>query len=179
MSLNKQGITINSPAATSKYNGGVVPFDDARKAEAFAAAEKIVKSFHDLRGYVGVDFVLTEEEPVAIEVNPRLTTSYVGLSQVANFNPAQAILNAVLARKLPENPRTCGIAFFSKVGTSNPTLNALQEIYSINEVVSPPFPIDGDGSCALVLSKGSTLRGAMSGFRGAKKRLLDVIGGGA
>ena len=31
-----------------------------------------------------------------VDVNPRLTTSYVGLRRVANFNVAEAMVNAVL-----------------------------------------------------------------------------------
>ncbi len=176
ISLNRQDVTIETPEACSRYSGGAVPFDHSLKSEAFAVAEKIAKSFPDLRGYLGVDFILTKDEAVAIEVNPRLTTSYVGLSSVANFNPAQAIINAVLKRELPTHTQSCGYSCFSKVETPNPTIDALQKIYGINDVVSPPFPVAGEGSAsALIAAHGATLEEAEMRFREAKKRVLNNI----
>jgi predicted ATP-grasp superfamily ATP-dependent carboligase len=138
-------------------------------------AEKIVKSFRDLRGYIGVDLVLTEEEAVVIEVNPRLTTSYVGLRRVANFNPAQAIVDAVLKRELPANTQSCGYAYFSKVEVPNPTVSGLQKNYGMDEVVSPPFPVsEKDAAYALIASHGSTLDEAAFRFRWAEKRVLST-----
>jgi len=176
ISLNRQDVTIGAPDAISSYNGGLVPFDHPLRPRAFAVAEKIVKSFRDLRGYVGVDLVLMEEEAVAIEVNPRLTTSYIGLRRVVNFNPAEAIVNAVLKHELPTNIQSYGYAFFSKVETPLPTIDALQKTYDINEVVSPPFPVLENGTaCALVSSYGATLKAATARFREAKKRVLSTI----
>ena len=177
VTLNLQDVVIETPEACSSYSGGSVPFVHPLQAEAFEAAEKLVKSVQGLRGYVGVDFVLTEEAAVAIEVNPRLTTSYLGLRRVVNFNPAQAIIDAVLHRKLPTHVESRGCAYFSKVGTPKPTLGALQETYSMDEVVSPPFPVS-DVASALVASYGGTLQEASLRFREAKKRVLDIISGG-
>ncbi|TRO52259.1 ATP-grasp domain-containing protein [Candidatus Bathyarchaeota archaeon] len=174
VSLNRQDVVIETHEAFSNYNGGLVPLYHPKQAEAFEVAKKLVKSVRGLNGYVGVDFVLTEKEAVVEEVNPRLTTSYVGLRQVVNFNPAQAIINAVVKRELPTQVERCGFAYFSKVETPAPTVATLQKIYGIDEVVSPPFPIS-DVASALVASYGSTLQKATARFREAKKRLLDTI----
>jgi predicted ATP-grasp superfamily ATP-dependent carboligase len=179
VSLNRQDITIETPEACSRYSGGMVPFDQKLQAEAFLVAEKLAKSFPDLRGYVGVDFVLTGNEAVVIEVNPRLTTSYVGLRSVVNFNPAQAIINAVLKRELPTHIQSYGYTYFSKVEAPNPHLSALQKIYGMNGVASPPFPVSGnDVTSALITSHGTTLQEAQSKFRETKKRLLNTISRG-
>lgn len=45
-----------------------------------------------LWGYVGVDLVITENGPVVLEVNPRLTTSYVGLTRSVGANVAEFLL---------------------------------------------------------------------------------------
>jgi predicted ATP-grasp superfamily ATP-dependent carboligase len=179
ISLNRQDLTIGAPDAISSYSGGLVPFEHRLRRRAFAVAEKIVKSFRVLRGYVGVDLVLTEEEAVAIEVNPRLTTSYIGLRRVVNFNPAEAIVNAVLKREVPANIQSCGYAFFSKVEMPLPTIDVLQKTYETNEVVSPPFPVSSSGAaCALVSSYGATLKAATARFREAKKRVLSTMSRG-
>jgi predicted ATP-grasp superfamily ATP-dependent carboligase len=179
VSLNRQDVTIETPEACSSYSGGMVPFDNPLKTEAFEVAKKLVKSIQGLRGYVGVDFVLTGEAAVAIEVNPRLTTSYVGLRSVVNFNPAQAIVDAVLKRELPAQIQSCGCTIFSKVETSKPTMGTLQKTYGIDCVVSPPFPVAYDGAAsALIASHGATLNEASARFREAKKRVLNTISRG-
>jgi predicted ATP-grasp superfamily ATP-dependent carboligase len=176
ISLNMQKVTVGMPSAVSSYDGGLVPFDNSLKREAFAVAEKIVKFFRGLKGYVGVDMVLTEKEPMVIEVNPRLTTSYVGLRQVLNINLAQAVVNAILKQKVPTSLQTCGYAYFSKVETPNPTSDALQRAYGISELVSPPFPVSDNGAtCALLSSHGATSKEAAANFREAKKRFQSTM----
>ena len=56
-----------------------------------------------LRGYVGVDLVLTDAGPVVIEVNPRLTTAYLGVRAVLDENVAAMAL-AACEGTLPEQP---------------------------------------------------------------------------
>jgi len=176
VSLNKQNVSLATPDSISNYLGGLVPFENPLKREAFEMAKKIVKSLRGLRGYAGVDLVLTKKEPVVIEVNPRLTTSYVGMRKTVNFNPAQAIVNAVLKRKLPVNNQSSGYSFFSKVVTPEPSTEALQKTYEMDELISPPFPVSGNGeACALLLSHRATLKEAMSGFHEAKKGLLNIM----
>jgi predicted ATP-grasp superfamily ATP-dependent carboligase len=179
VSLNWQEVNLDTPEACSSYSGGSVPFVNSFRSEAFEAAENIVESFPDLRGYVGVDFVLTENGVVALEVNPRLTTSYVGLRKVVCFNPAQAIINAVLKRELPTHVESCGYAYFSKVNVPNPQVAALQKTYMMSDVVSPPFPVSTNAAAsALIASPGATLNEAKSRFSEAKKRVLNIINRG-
>ena len=179
VSLNRQDVTIETPENCSRYRGGVVPFGHPLETKAFEVAEKIVKSVPDLRGYVGIDFVLTEDEAVTIEVNPRLTTSYVGLRSVINFNPAQAMVNAVLNRELPTQVESCGCTVFSKIETPKPTMSAFQETCRMGEVISPPFPIsESNVTSALITSHGATLKEASTKFRETKKRVLNTISRG-
>jgi predicted ATP-grasp superfamily ATP-dependent carboligase len=179
VSLNKQNVSLGTPGSASTYDGGIVPFDSPQKHAALSVAKRIVESFKGLRGYVGVDLVLSEDEPVVIELNPRLTTSYVGFRRVAGFNPAQAIVDAVLERKLPQNNESRGYAYFLKVKTPKPTKEVLQESCKIREVVSPPYPVsDGGEAFALLSSHGSTVQEANMGLNEAEKRLLGMIGDG-
>ena len=59
--------------------------------------ERALDALPDATGYVGVDLVLGNapdgSEDVVIEVNPRLTTSYVGLRAMTSSNLAAAILH--------------------------------------------------------------------------------------
>jgi predicted ATP-grasp superfamily ATP-dependent carboligase len=179
ISLNRQEVKLETSEAPSSYRGGWVPFDNPLQAEAFDVAEKLVKAFPGLRGYIGVDFVLKENEAVVVEVNPRLTTSYVGLRRVVNFNPAQAILNAVLKRELPTRLQRCGYTYFSKIETPNPTATTLQKIYGMNEIAAPPFALaENEASSMLIAAYADTLKEAEARFREAKKCVLNTISRG-
>ena len=179
ISLNKQHVSLGTPDSASSYDGGIVPFDSRLKREAFNLAKQVVESVGGLKGYVGVDLVLTESEAFVIEVNPRLTTSYVGVRKVVRFNPAEAILNLVLEGRLPSNQESVGYACFSKVKTSKPTIEALKPMYDVSEAVSPPFPVStNDSACALLCSYDNTLEKAKRGLDEAKKRLLNKSIGG-
>ena len=176
VTLNRQFVTLASPDGESTYDGGIVPFDHPLEKEALKAAETAVEAVNGLKGYAGIDMILTDEEPVMIEVNPRLTTSYIGLKKAANFNVANAIADAVIRQKLPTNVQTRGYTFFSKVEVpSCPQIIA--ETYKLKDVVSPPFPTEENTAYALVATHSSSSRGAQSAFYRAKKRLLAHYGG--
>ena len=42
---------------------------------------------------MGVDLVLTDRKPIVLEINPRLTVSYLGLSRVLEGGVARMMLN--------------------------------------------------------------------------------------
>ena len=91
LSCNRQHIQIAGHEVS--YHGGVMnDMDDHR--EAFnTLAQKIAQAMPDLAGYVGVDLVVHQGEYFVLEVNPRLTTSYVALHQACGFNPAQMLID--------------------------------------------------------------------------------------
>jgi predicted ATP-grasp superfamily ATP-dependent carboligase len=178
VTLNRQLVTLAPPDGESRYYGGAVPFNHRLEIEALKTAQWAVQSIRGLKGYVGVDMVLAKDGPVVMEVNPRLTTSYIGLRKAAGFNPAQAILNATFGGKLPENIQPRGYAFFSKVKvTPNPQI--ITETYKLKEVVSPPFPIKGSESAYALLAAASTTPvDAEKAFYRSRKRLLALYGEG-
>jgi predicted ATP-grasp superfamily ATP-dependent carboligase len=77
--LHLSGIKVN---ALSRHQAALHPL-----------AERVVQAIPGLWGYAGIDLVLTDAGPVVMEVNPRLTTSYVGLAHVIGQNPAGMVLD--------------------------------------------------------------------------------------
>lgn len=73
--------------------GCVVNGLDADDESMDVLARAIVAALPGLRGYVGVDFIVTAQGPMVLEVNPRLTLSYVGLSRSLSCNVAALVLN--------------------------------------------------------------------------------------
>jgi predicted ATP-grasp superfamily ATP-dependent carboligase len=90
-----------------RYEGGELPIPPDLTERAVALGERAIRCVPGLLGYVGVDLVLGDSadgsDDFAIEINPRLTTSYVGLRAVADFNIAEAVLRIVNGE--PVEPR--------------------------------------------------------------------------
>jgi tyramine---L-glutamate ligase len=100
LSLNLQ---LMEEGFSFKYRGSRVPYDHKERQRAIDLACSAVRLIPGLSGYVGVDLVLGEDIVQLIEINPRLTTSYVGLRQVAQINLAQAIWDACSNDILPDH----------------------------------------------------------------------------
>jgi hypothetical protein len=95
LSLNRQNIGFDKGKLV--YSGGKVPYEHKLSDEAKDIAKRAVESVEGLKGYVGVDLLLDEaqNEIYILEINPRLTTSYVALRRLLNFNLGEAIVNAI------------------------------------------------------------------------------------
>jgi predicted ATP-grasp superfamily ATP-dependent carboligase len=80
-----------------RYVGGEAPLDEARSQRAQALALAAIGCLPPAIGYVGVALVLGAASDgsadVVIEVNPRLTTSYLGLRRLLSTNLAAAMLS--------------------------------------------------------------------------------------
>jgi predicted ATP-grasp superfamily ATP-dependent carboligase len=98
LSLNRQLMEGRAPF---QYLGSEVPFRHPASEYALELACAAASQIEGMNGYVGVDLVLGEELVQLIEINPRLTTSYVGLRQVAQVNLAHAIWEACVKGILP------------------------------------------------------------------------------
>ena len=176
ISLTKQSVKVSGPNESSSYEGGIVPFEHPLKDDASTLAEKVVESFPGLRGYLGVDVVLAEETAFVLDVNPRLTTSYVGLRKVVDFNIAEALINSVLFGKLPTKTEIHGFACFSKQQIPTPTIAGYRKTSTFSSIVSPPFPFLGNTkSHALAIGYGEKLEIACSALEEAKRQLQDII----
>lgn len=91
LSCNRQLIELENDVF--HYRGSIVNGIWDRDGALRAIAYAIAAALPGLWGYVGVDLMLTDKGPVVMEVNPRLTTSYVGLPAALDTNPARLVLD--------------------------------------------------------------------------------------
>jgi len=117
LAANGQAISAGS---TLSYAGGRTPLDHPLAERAIDAAIRTCEAFPGLHGYVGVDLVLTSADAVVIEVNPRLTTAYLGVRSAINRrsgsgNIAEMAIDAC-AGKLPARPRIARHVRFTSAG---------------------------------------------------------------
>lgn len=112
LSLNLQKIQIEQ--GKIDYTGGKVPFEHYLSEKAKEIAGKAVEFMDGLKGYVGVDMLLNQadDQIYLLEINPRLTTSYVALRRLLNFNLGEAIIEAVEGRLPSEIILNGSLSFF-------------------------------------------------------------------
>ncbi|NVM53055.1 MAG: ATP-grasp domain-containing protein [Candidatus Helarchaeota archaeon] len=150
ISLNAQLVRLGPPTGESEYRGGYLPISHALKDEAFENSKKILQHLEGFRGYVGLDFVFSYA-PFLIEINPRITTSYLGLREVLSINPAQIILDAVQG-KPSKKVSLNGATIFTKE-TFEGEWNHLEVPTAFQgriKISTPPFPVQGHTITLLV-----------------------------
>lgn len=72
--------------------------------ELRAFAGQVGAALPGLHGIVGVDYIATPQGPVAIDVNPRLTTSYAGLRRALGINPLAFVAELIRDGVVPDLP---------------------------------------------------------------------------
>ena len=104
-----------------RYRGGALPLAPHLAERAVRLGERAVDAGQGLQGYVGVDVVLGDAPDASgdhvIEINPRLTTSYVGLRALATGNLAEALFAVVEGHETPAMTWRPGRVHFGADGT--------------------------------------------------------------
>ena len=108
-------LCVRGHAALLSVNRQILADDDGRITLAALAvgdippspahqrlAHQIAAALHGLLGPVGVDFVETEDGPVVVEINPRMSTSACALRAATGVNLIAATLAALQHGRLPE-----------------------------------------------------------------------------
>lgn len=91
-----------------EFLGCVVNGLECVRGDYEALGQGVARAIPGLAGYVGVDLLVTREGPLILEVNPRLTTSYAGLSRSLGSNVAELVLNAARDHEAPLRAVTPG-----------------------------------------------------------------------
>jgi predicted ATP-grasp superfamily ATP-dependent carboligase len=106
-----------------RYRGGRLPLATDLAKRAVSLGRRAVAAVTGLKGYVGVDLVVGSEMDGSgdrvIEINPRLTTSYVGLRALARGNLAEAMLQLALGKTVSPPEWNPGEIVFDSCGNSN------------------------------------------------------------
>lgn len=112
-------LCVRGHAALLSVNRQILADDDGRITLAALAvgdipptpahgrlAQQIAAALPGLLGPVGVDFVETDDGPVVVEINPRMSTSACALRAATGVNLVAATLAAVREGRLPVQTRT-------------------------------------------------------------------------
>ncbi len=80
-----------------EYQGGIAPLESEFAQQVRGVAEQAVKNLPGLRGYIGFDFLISPDSDKAVqilEINSRLTTSYLGYRAIAKETLAKRLAHS-------------------------------------------------------------------------------------
>jgi predicted ATP-grasp superfamily ATP-dependent carboligase len=169
LSVNRQDIAMEE---RFEYMGGEVPLKHRLAEKCVEVAENAARALN-LYGYCGADLVLGDV-PYFIELNPRVTTSFVALTQVIQANLAELLVDALVEGNVPSKPKLRGFSSMKipRARSDIEIVANLEEFREIPELVAPPLAPDGK------LRKGSPVFlavGSGSSLKTARRRLFDAI----
>ena len=98
LTVNKQKLDINTNNMIKLTNLHVnVPHTFHPKINSLIFL--IMKSFPGLRGYVGIDIIIQRDKILVVEINPRITTSFIGMYEAIGVN----IIDLIIKSKYQKN----------------------------------------------------------------------------
>lgn len=97
LSFNKQIINPDN----FSYLGSIINYKFPEDKKINQLTKIIKQKYPNLNGYFGIDFIFNEKEVYLLEINPRITSSYIGLAQISN--PAKTILDLAKNKKKIDN----------------------------------------------------------------------------
>ena len=107
-----------------RYQGGEAPLPAGLAKRAIDLAGRTLAAVPGLLGYIGVDLILGDatdgSQDSVIEINPRFTTSYIGLRQLARNNLAGALLDLMTGNEVTTLEWRFGKVRFRADGTLLP-----------------------------------------------------------
>ncbi|KXS49556.1 MULTISPECIES: ATP-grasp domain-containing protein [Halanaerobium] len=87
LSINKQLIRADD----FSYFGSIINHRFPNQHKLKELANLVKKKYPNLNGYFGIDFICNQKGFYLLEINPRLSSSFIGLAEISE--PAEIILN--------------------------------------------------------------------------------------
>lgn len=152
LTINSQNVSIKNPKYDSEYFGGYTPINNYQQItlELTEILDKV--DFSSFTGYFGIDLIRSEESKYYfIEINPRLTTSYIGIRNVINQNPSKLILESKLGHSISKNVKVQYTSIFRKLDLvytkskfyKQSKVDLINELIRlIPELVTPPISLN-------------------------------------
>jgi predicted ATP-grasp superfamily ATP-dependent carboligase len=80
-----------------EYDGGTCPLEHHLQQRAINLSIKAISGIAGLSGWIGIDMIignnLEDSQDVVVEINPRLTTSYIGIRHIVKDNLMECWFN--------------------------------------------------------------------------------------
>ena len=149
LGINYQDIVSKETLKHLEYLGGYTPVENYAEIKKELETNLENVDFSSFNSFFGIDFIHTRSKKIVfIELNPRLTTSYLGVRKVININPVRFLFTENVNNFTSELVQPVGISkflrleLFFKGSDSNQQISKIiipELMLSIPEMISPPI----------------------------------------
>ncbi len=140
LSINAQNIDIKNPMKESEYLGGYTPIEDFIHNCSILKNYLNKMDFSLFTGYFGIDFLKKPDNTICfIEINPRLTTSYLGIRNIIDINPAKLILDSKLGFEINSDFQLNNYSQFRRFELN---YTGREEIDTLYKIIIPKLSVE-------------------------------------
>ena len=164
LSMNSQRIKISGNIS---YQGGISPYPCVHKEEIFEESKNIAQKL-ELFGFAGIDLLVSGDKIYFMEINPRVTTSFIALSSVMRMGE---LLVSCVEDNLPSSVNLNGFGSVAIFPLKRGYDLEYKKILQIPEVISPPFSEEGT---TLISVKSPSLYGIVDEINVVQKKLREI-----
>jgi len=171
-------ILRGSKEARYGFCGSLTPYRHLQAEKMRAMAEEIA-AVSGCKGVLGIDFLVTEEKIVAIEINPRFVATLDTIEQATGCNLVTLHIDAchgVLPETIPDGNRVCirQILFASRDITIRTDLSLL--IPDVADIPVPPASFEAGNAVISVYGEGEDEQSARLALDTTIRRVSQYIG---
>lgn len=164
LSMNSQRIKISGNIS---YLGGISPYPCVHKEEIFEESKNIAQKL-ELFGFAGIDLLVSGDKIYFMEINPRVTTSFIALSNVMRTGE---LLVSCVEDSLPSSVNLNGFGSVVIFPLKRGYDLEYKKILQIPEVISPPF---SEEATTLISVKSPSLYGIVDEINVVQKKLREL-----
>ncbi len=185
--INAQILNISKSTEPSQYFGGYSPIVSVPMNYLNQLVSALSK--FKVEGYFGVDFIKYTSNPnplYFIEINPRLTTSYLGIRNVFKENLFDIIYNSKLGNIKDLDFHPIGFSHYRRLDFSlkektnskkHPDSNLVEFLFlkNIPEIITPPISINGFDFSSFVATNEKTLMDSENKLQKIKNKIKQFL----
>ena len=167
LSVNKQEIRVSD--GRFRYSGSEIPLRHKRAKECAGIALEAARALN-LCGFCGVDLVVNEV-PYFIELNPRVTTSFIALPRVLGTNLGKILIDTLVDGAPSSKPKLMGHSLVRILRAGRDLeLGEIEfdELRELSGIAAPPLALDRR------VKKGSAIFVAVGSERSARGAERDL-----
>ncbi|MBN1215839.1 MAG: ATP-grasp domain-containing protein [Candidatus Lokiarchaeota archaeon] len=182
LSINTQKIALSKINNSINYLGGYTPYSNYKKL--YKKVSEILNhiKFCQFNGLFGIDFIQNKHKISFIEINPRITTSYLGLRNVLNRNPADLIVRSksnIMDDDITKIENNSVFLKFNLINNGNLTKIKIQDDFNpellklFPEFIVPPISLDNKYLSCFIVTKEKSLEKSLEKVEIIKNYLLS------
>ncbi len=185
--INAQILNISKSNEPSQYFGGYSPIASVPMNYLNQLVSALSK--FKVEGYFGVDFIKCTSNPnplYFIEINPRLTTSYLGIRNILKENIFEIIYNSKLGNIKDFDPHPINFSHYHRLDFSlkekinskkQPDSNRVEIHFlkDIPEIITPPISIDGFNFSSFVATNEKSLIDSEKKLQNIKNTIKNFL----